>query len=228
MSNTETPWPERTPPRRHSTGRRVTPERRSRILDVAVDICVEDGFAAVTMQTVARRADYVRAVVYDCYGTPENIVLSMLDREAAGVVPGVAEAAKVLAEQTTSRDHLARVLVALLDHARADLKSWALFGVPTDGESAAVVQRVTQVRETVRTALASALHRATDGVDPPLDVEAVSYLAHGIVDAVIRRMLEAPDANPPERVERMVTLLAGTVRLSTPRAPEQVLDSSAP
>lgn len=220
MTNPDMPWLARTPPRRHSAGRRVTEERLERILDVAIDICLEDGFAAVTMQSVARRADYARPLVYDCYGTPENIVLALLDREAATLRPSVASAGRLLDGQfARSRDHLARILIALLAQARPELKPWALFGVSTDGAPVAVAHRVTRVRETIRGLLVVALRQDTAGVAPPPDIEAMSYLTHGIVDAFIRRMLEDPDANSPVRVERFVASLAGIVRLAAPPEP---------
>ncbi|NKZ10840.1 TetR/AcrR family transcriptional regulator [Mycolicibacterium septicum DSM 44393] len=204
--------PQRMTPQRRSAGRRVTPERLERILDAAVEIAVADGFSAVTMQSVARSTGYVRPVVYDCYGTPENILAAAADRAAAVIAEQVLQISQKVPSQ--GRGQLAAVLTAVIDAARQQSSAWLLVGVPVDTAPVGVQHRIGAVRGEIRRMLEEALTVSTEDLhtSPDLDIEALAELTHGLVDAFIKRTVDASDPLSLDRIESFVASLAGSVR----------------
>jgi AcrR family transcriptional regulator len=57
-------------------------KRRPLVLDAALDIFAEGGFADASMAAVARRAGITKPVLYDCFpGGKQEIYFALLDRE---------------------------------------------------------------------------------------------------------------------------------------------------
>ncbi|MGW4535516.1 TetR/AcrR family transcriptional regulator [Nocardia sp. NPDC004340] len=193
-----------TAPRLRSVGRRVTPERLQRIADVALTIAVESGFAAVTMQTVAKRAEYVRPVVYDCYGTPENLLLTVLDRERTLLTAELTEAAAARGGAGRLLSYL-RVQVA---HPR----SWRLFTLPTEGAEESVRAAVSEFRELLRRDIEDWVTDVTADRPGPVDAEALSVLVLAAIDAIGARMVSDPQAYGDARIETFVRSLEGLLR----------------
>ncbi|MET9214623.1 MULTISPECIES: TetR/AcrR family transcriptional regulator [unclassified Nocardia] len=189
-------------PRLRSAGRRVTPERLARIADVAVDIAVESGLPAVTMQTVAKRADYIRPVVYDCYGTPENLLLTVLDQEKARVRARLTEARADADGDPTRR------LVAYADVVAAAPRSWQLFALPTEGVGDAVRHSVAEFREELRRDLDEWLTDLTAGRPGTPDTEALSVLVLAAIDAIGAKMVAEPQDFAVTRIEAFLSSLA--------------------
>lgn len=194
-------------PRLRSAGRRVTPERLARIADVAVDLAVESGFAAVTMQAVAKRAGYVRPVVYDCYGNPENLLLTVLDRERDSLTEQLAHAA--------GRDDSAGRPLAWAGVAAANSRSWRLFTLPTEGAPESVRAAVREFRERLRGDIADWLADLTAARPGPVDTEALSVLALAAIDAVGDRLAADPAAYDPARAEALLRSLSTRLHLTS-------------
>ncbi|MGW4356362.1 TetR/AcrR family transcriptional regulator [Nocardia sp. NPDC004582] len=192
-----------TAPRLRSVGRRVTPERLERIADVALTIAVESGFAAVTMQTVAKRAEYVRPVVYDCYGTPENLLLTVLDREQTLLTAKLAEAAAA-----GGAGRLLSYLRVQVAHPR----SWRLFALPTEGAEDSVRAAVSEFRERLRGDIEDWVTDVTVDRPGPVDAEALSVLVLAAIDAIGARMVSDPQAYGDARIETFVRALEGLLR----------------
>ncbi|MGW4241899.1 TetR/AcrR family transcriptional regulator [Nocardia sp. NPDC004722] len=205
-----TPRIENGGPRLRSVGRRVTPERLARIADVALDVAVESGFAAVTMQTVAKRADYVRPVVYDCYGTPENILLTVLEREKSLLTDQLDQAVAMAEGDPT------RWLLSYAEVIVANPRSWRLFTQPTEGADESVRASVAEFREHLRRGLESWVSELTANRATPADSEALSVLVLGAIDAVGIRMAGEPGDFDTARIESFVRSLASRLR-SIPR-----------
>ena len=57
---------------------------RQRIVDAALDLFSDQGYAATTVQAIARRADVSVATIYQAFGTKQGIVARALDVTIAG------------------------------------------------------------------------------------------------------------------------------------------------
>ena len=57
-------------------------ERRRQLLDAALEVLAEEGFDALTVEAVARRAGLTRPVIYDQFGDLDGLLLALVDRES--------------------------------------------------------------------------------------------------------------------------------------------------
>lgn len=99
-----------------------------KILNAADDLLAEVGFAAVTMEGLAKRAGVAKQTIYRWWPTKGDVLLSALDRDAAdrltppdtGSLSGdVRSAARLLAEFLLINDE-GKMLRALRAHAQLD------------------------------------------------------------------------------------------------------------
>src|SRR4051794_32414879 len=67
--------------RRRYSPRRPPAERREPLLQAALRLVDREGFAALTMEGVAREAELAKTVVYDTFGNREALLRELLTRE---------------------------------------------------------------------------------------------------------------------------------------------------
>jgi len=68
---------------RHRLTRRQSQERtRQRLLDVAVEVFMEKGFARASVEEIAERAGYSKGAVYSNFASKEDLALAVLDRRS--------------------------------------------------------------------------------------------------------------------------------------------------
>ncbi|AHH19986.1 transcriptional regulator, TetR family [Nocardia nova SH22a] len=201
------------PTRRRSAGRRVTPERLRRILDAAAAIATESGLAAVTMQAVAKHTGYVRPVVYDCYGTPENILLALIDREGRllsddlGVVGGRVRTGGDLV------DRLMTYVDSIFTHPGA----WQLFTLPTEGVDDTVREAADRVRDGLRQSVARWLQPTVEKRPGPVDVEALSIFVLAAIDGIATTVVDDSGAVDRARIRAFLESLVTAVTLTPAR-----------
>lgn len=127
--------------------------RRPLVLDAALDVIAEGGYAAASMSAIAERARVSKAVLYACYsGGKQEIYFALLDRlertfldhraSVVGPANGVSVAEALRAE-----------LTALLDYADRDPGGFRImFGDPGTAEPA-VVRRAGNTTELIVTSI---------------------------------------------------------------------------
>ncbi len=203
--------PIRTPRASRSAGRRATPERMRKILDAAIEIAVEDGFAAVTMQSVAHRTGYVRPIVYDCYGTPENIILAALDREthtAVSILNAILE--KIADASALSSWDFVKLTIEYGTTIDTPSRTWLLLFVPREGVSPQIQEKLNSVDDMFKLAFGFALSLVKGETD--IDVECASPLALELLRSAARQMISSPSAYPKERIQRFVTSITHEIQ----------------
>lgn len=95
------------------TARRLPAElRRSQLLDVAAELVAEHGAEAVTMEGVAARAGVSKALGYRYFDNADELLLTLHEREMAGVGARVADA---MAGATTFEATIRTSLTTWLD-----------------------------------------------------------------------------------------------------------------
>src|SRR5579884_3970549 len=70
-------------------------ETAQRILDAALELFRQQGFAAATMRAIAQKADVATGAAYYYYPSKEAIVMDFYERSWAGMQPQLGEALKV-------------------------------------------------------------------------------------------------------------------------------------
>src|SRR5690242_10094686 len=81
VSRTKTPAP-----RRAYTPRMPAEQRREQLMDAALDVIERDGYGAVSVESIVREVDVTRPVFYNVFGTLDELLSSLLDRQESRVM----------------------------------------------------------------------------------------------------------------------------------------------
>jgi AcrR family transcriptional regulator len=182
-------------------------ERREQLLDVALALVAEDGFAALSMEAIARRAGVNRVVIYRSFANMTVLITALMHREdrrvratLAGLIPqdpGGYAADVVLYDAV---HHLlsgvvARPLTWRLALLRPESAPRLLQRI-VNRRRAALAQRIEPL-------VAFVIYAA--GSEPPShQVEAIARMLLTIGEEAGRLVLTEPDAYTPTRVLRSI------------------------
>lgn len=183
------------------TGSRMTAEeRREQLLDATKSIVAEQGFHAVSIEAVARRAGITRPVVYGHFKDLGGLLEALVTRESERAL---AQLANVLPRDLSAGDPREALLSGLrgyLEAVQADPATWRLVLMPPEGAPGILRQRIEQGRDAVVAQLAEAVGPGfvpgRESPDPELTARAMSALS----DEAARGLLTDPDRYPVERI----------------------------
>jgi AcrR family transcriptional regulator len=192
--------PAEPPPRRSYTPRLPREQRGELILDAALRLLAREGFAALTVERVAKEAEIAKPSVYAIFESAEGIQTALMRREQQRAF---AVAAATVAELTQG-DPIAGIASALrrfLEGVAEHPDSWRLVLMPTAGTPPAIHQAILAGREQWRQqiiprAAAILTHAGIDDLDPEL----VAHLARGNAEYLARLVLEEPDRYDNQRI----------------------------
>src|SRR6201999_3509674 len=115
-----------------------------------------DGFHAVSIEAVARRAGITRPIVYGHFQDLGGLLAALVERELA----------RALGQLPETYDDLLQALTAYLHAVRADPETWKLVLVPQEGAPRLLHERIAAGREAVIGRLAQALPIGSGLPDP--------------------------------------------------------------
>jgi AcrR family transcriptional regulator len=200
--------------------------RREQLLDATLDIIVEHGYRAVSMESIARAAGVTKPVVYDRFGSLDGLLRALLGREEQRALGAVATAMLPPAhsEATDPDALLVDGMVRVLRAIQADDRAWRLILLPVDGTPLAVRTQVERGRRLLRAHLerlvAWSLRRRGG---PDLDVELAARTLLALGEDAARLVLTRPEF-PPERIGAFArTLLTALPRSRVDSPPPQCL-----
>lgn len=176
-------------------------ERREQLIDVTKEIVGEQGFHAVSIEAVARRAGITRPVVYGHFDDLPTLLEAMVEREG---MRALSQLAKVLPKQiapgASPREDLIGALRGYLEAVAADPVTWRLVLIPPEGAPAVLRERIAAGRDAVVLALAEVvrpgLGPGTESPDPQLTARTLSAVS----DEAARLLLTDPAEYPIERL----------------------------
>jgi AcrR family transcriptional regulator len=142
-------------------------ERREQLLDATKAIVVADGFHAVSIEAVARRAGITRPIVYGHFEDLGGLLEALVERESR----------RALEQLPDAFDDLLGALEAYLEAVRADPDTWRLVLMPQEGAPRLLHQRIGAGRTAVIARLAQALRPGTTLPDPELSAHMLSAYA---------------------------------------------------
>ncbi len=199
--------------RRYSP-RRPRDERRAQLLDSALRLVDAGGFDAFSIQAVARQANLTKSVVYATFGTREDLLRALVDREIDRAVLDIAAA--IPKPPYGDPDTMLHAgLTSILERVRAQPATWRLFVLPIDGMPLAARENVTHHRR-----------RLLEHVQPPilwglqrlriehLDHEIAAHMMLACFEQAIRLTLTDPNRFTPQRLLRFTEDLITTNVLS--------------
>jgi AcrR family transcriptional regulator len=182
-----------------SSTRMSAERRREQVLDATKAIVTEDGFHAVSIEAVARRAGITRPIVYSHFGDLQGLLEALVERES---VRALAQLAAVLPTDLGSGDPREILLAGqrgYLEVVASDPDTWRLLLMPTEGAPAILRERIAGGRAAVVAQLAQAVAVGLGTARSP-DPEMTAHMLSATSDADARLLLDDPERYPVERL----------------------------
>jgi AcrR family transcriptional regulator len=186
--------------------------RRPLVLDAALRVFVEHGYAGTSMDAIAAAAGVTKPVVYECYPSKEKLFSALLEREEQRLLDAVGKSLPDSIRVDDIRQLLENGFTALFKAAASAPASWRVVFGSENGVEPAVARRfrrgraavVAQVEQLVAPVLAQtgtveAKRRA------PLYAELLASIGEGGVRMLLAR---GSDWTPEELGQLMAGLAA--------------------
>ncbi len=207
-----------TAPRRPYAPRLPPEERRTQLLDAALEIVAEEGIRAVSIEAISRRADVTRPVVYGVFADLEELMNALLEREESRALEQVASAMPALpgdsGAEARDPDEIVVVALSTFLHAVADNPlTWRLILLPVEGTPRSLRDRVERTRGQLLEQVEMLITWGIEVRGGPKDVE-VELLARAMLalsEEAGRLVLTRPDEFTPERVAAFAQALIGKI-----------------
>ncbi len=207
---TEPPRPIEIPPpaaespinEKPEVGRLPRPQRREQLLDVALTLLAEEGFAALSMEAIARRAGVNRAVVYRSFPNMGVLLATLLRREDRNT----RRVLHALLPSQPRGHHPVRVLgealSRFLEAVVTEPRTWRLVLLRPESAPVALQKLVEHRRSQLARRLEPLVEwglSAARGGPRVLDVEILARMLLSVAEEEGRLALEDPDF-PPQRL----------------------------
>jgi AcrR family transcriptional regulator len=186
-------------------------ERREQVIDAALQVIVDQGYAGVSIEAIARTAGVTRPVIYDHFPNLGALLQSLIEREErialsqlAEVLPGP--------ELAGSADPVAllgsgvhRFLEAVISRP----PTWRIILLPLDGTPAIVRKHVETNRARILERLEQLVLWGTGEQAAAVDVELAASSILALAEEAGRRVLTDPRRFSPGRYEAFVLEIVG-------------------
>jgi AcrR family transcriptional regulator len=191
--------------------------RQEHLLDVALEIALERGFHAVSVDGVARAAGVTRPVVYGLFTDRAELLAALLaraERQALAQLEPALPAVPGPEDYVDPDALLVDGVTAYLSAVRDDPATWRVVLLPPEGAPFELTERLASVRRDVlrqlRELVAWGMERRGGGA---LDVDLFARGVLTLAEGAARLLLASPDRYPVERFRAFTEdLLAGLVR----------------
>jgi len=175
--------------------------RREQVLDAALRLITEHGYAAASMEAVARAANLAKPRVYAAYPDRGHLIRALLEREEQRVIADLARAMPPLSGgidfAVTLSEAGENILQAVTDNPGA----WGLLIAPTDEAPPEVREHHAATRQFALNQLHTLLEtsRASHPLLAGLDLELAAQFLLAIGEQTVRLILADPASFTPQR-----------------------------
>ncbi|MFX0580926.1 TetR/AcrR family transcriptional regulator [Nocardia nepalensis] len=194
-------------PAKRKYAKRLQPaDRREQLLDAALAIVAEEGFTSVSIAAVAERGGVTRPVVYDSFGSRDELLEELIEREtarmAAAVERSVAGDATTPDPGSVTPEQLPAMLGRFLTEVRSMPDTWRLVYFPIDGVPPVLRERVAKSRDELRTPLGHAigLWLADQPDADEVDADVLTQVVQGTIQTAARLVLDDPEQFDIDRI----------------------------
>jgi AcrR family transcriptional regulator len=183
--------------------------RRDQLLDAALQIIARDGYAAVSIESIAREADVTRPVVYNVFTGLDDLLTALLDRQERRALDQLLATITAPPDLADISGWLRGVVEDLVAMVAGDPLTWRPIFLTFAATPGVVRERIATARETVReqierlVTIAMTLRPAPSGVDALV----VSHLLVAVGEYYGRTILENPDSVDAERLAATIAAL---------------------
>ncbi|HWT95924.1 MAG TPA: helix-turn-helix domain-containing protein, partial [Solirubrobacteraceae bacterium] len=188
-------------------------ERRQQLLDHALALAAEEGFDALTVESIARRAGVSRVIVYRAYASLQVLLLALLERENRRMREQLERLLPDDPGGRSARQVMEEALTGFLGLVMADPQTWRVaLQRPESAPKAlqlVVSRRRADLAKRLRPLVAWGIQRL-DAPPDELDPELVSRLLLTAGEELGRIALTEPEL-PPARLIDSVTRVVGAL-----------------
>jgi AcrR family transcriptional regulator len=203
-----------TAPRRRYAPRVPAEERRRQVLDAALTLIAEHGYAGVSMEAVAREVGVAKPVVYDLFSNLGELLAELLDHEEQRALAQLAAVIPASQPEAHPATVLADSLIAFLRAVSENPRPWRLIVMPPEATPQVVREHVDAGRAQVVAQLESLVRWGVAQLGGPLRDVDVELAAQGLMAAgehAARLTLTDPGRYPPERFGDLVRTVMATL-----------------
>ena len=184
---------------------RLPPEqRREQLIDAALEVILERGYARISIEAIARTAGITRPVVYDHFPDLNRLLHAVIEREARISLGQLAEVVPEVPDDQGPSELLAQGVARFLAAVMSRPATWRLILLPLEGTPPIVRQHVEAGRADVLARIERLVRWAGDRHELPreLDVELTARAIRDWSEQAGRMVLTDAERYPPERYER--------------------------
>jgi AcrR family transcriptional regulator len=182
-----------------TSSRLTASERREQLLEVTTRIVAEQGFQAVSIESVARRAGISRPIVYEHFGDLQGLLEAVVEREMSRAFSQVSETALTDLTEGDHRELMLESLRAFLYAVRDHPSTWRLVLMPAEGAPELLRQGLARGRTVVLAQLAQAVRPIMRASESP-DAELTARVLSAISDEYARLILTDAERFTPDRL----------------------------
>jgi AcrR family transcriptional regulator len=181
-------------------------QRREHLIDAALEVILERGYAGVSIEAIAREAGITRPVVYDHFPNLNRLLHAVIEREER---ISVEQLAQVVPEDPGDHEP-GELLIAgvgrFLEAVTTRPATWRIILLPLEGTPSIVRDHVEVNRARVLARLEALVRWGVERSKLPhdLDVELTARMIRDWAEQAGRMILTDPGRYPPERYERYV------------------------
>jgi AcrR family transcriptional regulator len=200
--------PPQSKPRRRPYAARVPVDvRREQLLDAALTIIVRDGYAAVSVDAIAREAGVTRPVVYGVFeGGLRDLLGTLLDRQQERALTQLSDALPPEPDLSDPDRLVAETARAMIETVRSNPMVWQPILLAPVGLPEQARRRIDADRENFVVQLTGLLELGlTLRGGPVLDAEVAAHAILAILEHFGRLLLTDPERFSTERLVDTIT-----------------------
>jgi AcrR family transcriptional regulator len=195
---------------------RLPPEqRREQLIDAALGLIIDQGYAGVSIEAVARIAGVTRPVVYDHFPNLGRLLHALVEREERIALAQLEPVVPDDPGDASPQELLANGVRLFLEAVKARPNTWKIILLPIDGTPAIIRDQVEMNRARVQERIEKVVRWAFARPDAPvgLEVELTARAVRHLSEEAGRMVLLDPDRYTPDRYMQFV---GSVVRLVWP------------
>ncbi len=191
----------------YRTGRVPRAVRSAQLLELADQLFAERGFHAASMDELARRAGVSKPVIYDHFGSKEQLFATCVRRTGEALADRVAKAVR---EESDPRERLRAGSIAYFRFLQDQLRAWIVL---FDGEDARDTRFATEASRIRRRQSDLMIHlmAETSGTTPDHEgrprLEAMTLAIAGAYESLSLWWHEHPEVPPEELADWLLDLI---------------------
>ena len=186
-------------------------ERREQVIDAALRVIVEQGYAGVSIEAIARTAGVTRPVIYDHFPNLGALLQALIEREERIALSQLGEVIP-RPEVAVAEDPVAVLgsgVRRFLEAVKSRPSTWRIILLPLDGTPAIVREHVETNRARILERLQQLVVWGAGEQADRLDAELAAGSILALAEEAGRRVLTDPRRFPPERYEAFVLAVVG-------------------